>query len=302
MKKKFILPCVLSAALCVPFAFALSGCKNDKNNKTNVDASEIYALSAASSVEYLQTLDEGASKGAAALAALARPAYVTDSDVAGIKNCLTMFKDILSDGIKQTVTDNTDKEGEFKDYAFILTVTVPDTAGNNNVFTMYYNETDTTTKTDDGETEVLTRLSGVMAVGGARYDVTGLKEVEYDDGETEVSIEFTTKSKINPSNYIVVEQSVENGEIEYEYKIYENGRKIMDAEIEVEYKKNGVELEFSVKDGLAGQKTKYKITIAGNSVYDIQFKVNGTADKITARELSDGTFSLTYSNGYTETV
>ncbi|MDE7181791.1 MAG: hypothetical protein K2O41_01995 [Clostridia bacterium] len=302
MKKKFILPCVLSAALCVPFAVALSGCKSDKNNKADVDASEIYALSAASSVEYLQTLDEGASKSAAALAAQARPAYVTDSDVAGIKNCLTMFKDILSDGIKQTVTDNTDKEGEFKDYSYVLTVTVPDTAGNNDVFTMYYNETDTTTKTDDGETEVLTRLVGVMAVGDLRYDVTGLKEVEYEDGETEVSIEFTTKSKINPSNYIVVEQSVENGEIEYEYKIYENGRKIMDAEIEVEYKKNGVELEFSVKDGLAGQKTKYKITTAGNSVYDIQFKVNGNTDKITARELADGTFTLTYSNGYTETV
>ncbi|MDE6104125.1 MAG: hypothetical protein K2G38_00345 [Clostridia bacterium] len=300
MKKKFILPCVLSAALCVPFA--LSGCKSDKNNKANVDASEIYALSAASSVEYLQTLDEGASKGAAALAAQARPAYVTDSDVAGIKNCLTMFKDILSDGIKQTVTDNTDNEGEFKDYSYVLTVTVPDTAGANDVFTMYYNETDTTTKTDDGETEVLTRLVGVMAVDDLRYDVTGLKEVEYEDGETEVSIEFTTKSKINPSNYIVVEQSVENGEIEYEYKIYENGRKIMDAEIEVEYKKNGAEPEFSVKDGLAGQKTKYKITTAGNSVYDIQFKVNGNTDKITARELSDGTFTLTYSNGYTETV
>ena len=76
----------------------------------------------------------------------------------------------------------------------------------------------------------------------------------------------------------------------------------MDAEIEVEYKKNGAELEFSVKDGLAGQKTKYKITTAGNSVYDIQFKVNGNTDRITARELADGTFELSYSNGFTETV
>ncbi|MDE5722445.1 MAG: hypothetical protein K2I30_06905 [Clostridia bacterium] len=302
MKKKIILPCVLSAALCVPFALAISGCNNDKNQES-VNANEIYALSAVSSVEYLQTLDgEATAKSSAALAATARPTYVTDDDVAGLKNCLTMFNDILSDGMQQSVTTNTNTEGEFKDYSYVLTVTVPDTAGNNDVFTMYYNETETRTEVDDGETEIKTRLVGVMAVGEARYDVTGEKEVEYEHGETETSIEFTTKSKVNPLNYIVVEQSVENGEIEYEYKIYQNGRKIMDAEIEVELKKGGAELEFCVKDALAGQKTKYKITTSGNSLYDIKFQVNGNTDKITARELTDGRFELTYSNGYSETV
>lgn len=126
MKKK-IISIVCALALVGTMTAALTACdvKGGGNAaKVKVNANDVYALSALTGAEYLAQTESGAT-GAAETT---RPGVITDADVSGIKDCLNMFDDILAGGgISQNVAENTDKDGEFKDYPFVMTVTVGNT-------------------------------------------------------------------------------------------------------------------------------------------------------------------------------
>lgn len=219
-----------------------------------------------------------------------------------------MFDDILAGGgISQNVAENTDKDGEFKDYPFVMTVTV----GNTGITAkMYYKEVNTVTETeiDDGEeeTEVSTTLSGVMVFGDQKFDVTGKKEIETEGNEKETSIEFTTKSQANPNNYVKIKQSVEveNGaqEVEYEYEIYENGEKAREFKLEVEDENGKTEVSFKMEIENVPEETEYKI-IKGD--VDGKFKIKyekGKEKGFITVESVEGGYKLTYNNGYSEVI
>lgn len=307
MKKK-IISIVCALALIGTMTAALTACdvKGGGGNaaKVKVNANDVYALSALTGAEYLAQTESGAT-GAAATT---RPGVITDADVSGIKDCLNMFDDILAGGgISQNVAENTDKDGEFKDYPFVMTVTV----GNTGITAkMYYKEVNTVTKTeiDDGEeeTEVSTTLSGVMVFGDQKFDVTGKKEIETEGNETETSIEFTTKSTTNPLNYVKIKQSVEveNGaqEVEYEYKIYENGEKVREFKLEIEDENGKTEVSFKMEIENAPEETEYKI-IKGD--VDGKFKIKyekGKEKGFITVESVEGGYKLTYNNGYSEVI
>lgn len=306
MKKK-IISIVCALALVGTMTAALTACdvKGGGNAaKVKVNANDVYALSALTGAEYLAQTESGAT-GAAETT---RPGVITDADVSGIKDCLNMFDDILAGGgISQNVAENTDKDGEFKDYPFVMTVTV----GNTGITAkMYYKEVNTVTKTeiDDGEeeTEVSTTLSGVMVFGDQKFDVTGKKEIETEGNEKETSIEFTTKSKANPSNYVKIKQSVEveNGaqEVEYEYEIYENGEKAREFKLEVEDENGKTEVSFKMEIENVPEETEYKI-IKGD--VDGKFKIKyekGKEKGFITVEAVEGGYKLTYNNGYSEVI
>lgn len=264
MKLKNILFAICGATL-MPLTMLSTGC--GKPNEINVVAKDVYAMSALTSVNYLKQMDESSSVAlgnASSPVATARPEYISETNVAGVKSCLTMFESVIAGGgIKQTTTKNSETELEFSEYNFVMSITIPTT---NETIKMYYNEIDSETEIEvedeKQELEVSSTLAGVIVLGDSTYTVTGEREFETDGDETEATIEFTTKSSINPTNYIVVSQSVENDEIEYEYKIYQNGVKVQDTEIEVENEDGKFELEFQLKDISNGtlEKTKYKIT------------------------------------------
>ena len=274
MKKK-IISIVCALALIGTMTAALTACdvKGGGNAaKVKVNANDVYALSALTGAEYLDQTESGAT-GAAETT---RPGVITDADVSGIKDCLNMFDDVISGGgITQTVEKNEDVEGLYKDYPFVMTVTV----GNTGITAkMYYKEVNTVTETeiDDGveETEVSTTLSGVMVFDGKEFEVSGKKEIETEGDEKETSIEFTTKSKANPLNYVKIKQSVEveNGaqEIEYEYEIYENGEKAREFKLEVEDENGKTEVSFKMEIENVPEETEYKI-IKGD--VDGKFKI-----------------------------
>lgn len=307
MKKK-IISIVCALALIGTMTAALTACdvKGGGGNaaKIKVNANDVYALSALTGAEYLAQTESGAT-GAAETT---RPGVITDADVSGIKDCLNMFDDILAGGgISQNVAENTDKDGEFKDYPFVMTVTV----GNTGITAkMYYKEVNTVTKTeiDDGEeeTEVSTTLSGVMVFGDQKFDVTGKKEIETEGDEKETSIEFTTKSKTNPLNYVKIKQSVEveNGaqEVEYEYEIYENGEKAREFKLEVEDENGKTEVSFKMEIENVPEETEYKI-IKGD--VDGKFKIKyekGKEKGFITVEAVEGGYKLTYNNGYSEVI
>ena len=307
MKKK-IISIVCALALIGTMTAALTACdvKGGGGNaaKVKVNAKDVYALSALTGAEYLDQTESGAT-GAAETT---RPGVITDADVSGIKDCLNMFDDILAGGgISQNVAENTDKDGEFKDYPFVMTITVGNTCISAK---MYYREVNTVTKTeiDDGEeeTEVSTTLSGVMVFGDQKFDVTGKKEIETEGNETETSIEFTTKSQANPLNYVKIKQSVEveNGaqEVEYEYEIYENGEKAREFKLEVEDENGKTEVSFKMEIENVPEETEYKI-IKGD--VDGKFKIKYEKGKVKGFitvEAVEGGYKLTYNNGYSEVI
>lgn len=306
MKKK-IISIVCALALIGTMTAALTACdvKGGGNAaKVKVNANDVYALSALTGAEYLAQTESGAT-GAAETT---RPGVITDADVSGIKDCLNMFDDILAGGgISQNVAENTDKDGEFKDYPFVMTVTV----GNTGITAkMYYKEVNTVTETeiDDGEeeTEVSTTLSGVMVFGDQKFDVTGKKEIETEGNEKETSIEFTTKSKANPLNYVKIKQSVEveNGaqEVEYEYEIYENDEKVREFKLEIEDENGKTEVSFKMEIENVPEETEYKI-IKGD--VDGKFKIKyekGKEKGFITVEAVEGGYKLTYNNGYSEVI
>lgn len=306
MKKK-ILSIVCALALIGTMTAALTACdvKGGGNAaKVKVNANDVYALSALTGAEYLDQTESGAT-GAAETT---RPGVITDADVSGIKDCLNMFDDIISGGgITQTVEKNEDVEGLYKDYPFVMTVTV----GNTGITAkMYYKEVNTVTETeiDDGEeeTEVSTTLSGVMVFDGKEFEVSGKKEIETEGNEKETSIEFTTKSKANPLNYVKIKQSVEveNGaqEVEYEYEIYENGEKAREFKLEIEDENGKTEVSFKMEIENAPEETEYKI-IKGD--VDGKFKIKyekGKEKGFITVEAVEGGYKLTYNNGYFEVI
>lgn len=307
MKKK-IISIVCALALIGTMTAALTACdvKGGGGNaaKVKVNANDVYALSALTGAEYLAQTESGAT-GAAETT---RPGVITDADVSGIKDCLNMFDDILAGGgISQNVAENTDKDGEFKDYLFVMTVTV----GNTGITAkMYYKEVNTVTETeiDDGEeeTEVSTTLSGVMVFGDQKFDVTGKKEIETEGNEKETSIEFTTKSRENPLNFVKIKQSVEveNGaqEVEYEYEIYENGEKAREFKLEIEDENGKTEVSFKMEIENVPEETEYKI-IKGD--VDGKFKIKyekGKEKGFITVEVVEGGYKLTYNNGYSEVI
>ena len=307
MKKK-IISIVCALALIGTMTAALTACdvKGGGGNaaKVKVNANDVYALSALTGAEYLDQTESGAT-GAAETT---RPGVITDADVSGIKDCLNMFDDIISGGgITQTVEKNEDVEGLYKDYPFVMTVTV----GNTGITAkMYYKEVNTVTETeiDDGEeeTEVSTTLSGVMVFDDKEFEVSGKKEIETEGNEKETSIEFTTKSKANPLNYVKIKQSVEveNGaqEVEYEYEIYENGEKAREFKLEIEDENGKTEVSFKMEIENAPEETEYKI-IKGD--VDGKFKIKyekGKEKGFITVESVEGGYKLTYNNGYSEVI
>lgn len=307
MKKK-IISIVCALALIGTMTAALTACdvKGGGGNaaKVKVNANDVYALSALTGAEYLDQTESGAT-GAAETT---RPGVITDADVSGIKDCLNMFDDIISGGgITQTVEKNEDVEGLYKDYPFVMTVTV----GNTGITAkMYYKEVNTVTETeiDDGEeeTEVSTTLSGVMVFDDKEFEVSGKKEIETEGNEKETSIEFTTKSKANPLNYVKIKQSVEveNGaqEVEYEYEIYENGEKAREFKLEVEDENGKTEVSFKMEIENVPEETEYKI-IKGD--VDGKFKIKyekGKEKGFITVEAVEGGYKLTYNNGYSEVI
>ena len=307
MKKK-IISIVCALALIGTMTAALTACdvKGGGGNaaKVKVNANDVYALSALTGAEYLDQTESGAT-GAAETT---RPGVITDADVSGIKDCLNMFDDILAGGgITQTVEKNEDVEGLYKDYPFVMTVTV----GNTGITAkMYYKEVNTVTETeiDDGEeeTEVSTTLSGVMVFDGKEFEVSGKKEIETEGNEKETSIEFTTKSKANPLNYVKIKQSVEveNGaqEVEYEYEIYENGEKAREFKLEIEDENGKTEVSFKMEIENVPEETEYKI-IKGD--VDGKFKIKyekGKEKGFITVEAVEGGYKLTYNNGYSEVI
>lgn len=277
---------IVSIILCLPLALILTACGGPKK-QMNTNSKEMYALSAISSAIYLQQGQEQSSvvqsmkavKLAQTQTQTDKPANITDEDLAGTESCLTMFGDIIkNNGYTQTVEKNTDSSEELKKYNFVMTISIPNLS-NIGTYKLYYDEIATETQVEiedeETETEISTTLEGVLIANEAHFKVEGKKTIETEGNNTEYSIEFITY--LDENNYVVVEQSSENNELEYEYEIYKNGVKVQKIEIEFEKENDKTELEFELVNINSGikEKTIYKIKSADNELFEISLNKNG---------------------------
>ena len=288
-KSKFI--AIIAAILsCLPLALLLTACGGTKK-QVNTNSKEMYALSAMSSAIYLQQEQTSVVKSMKSVnleqTSTEKPANITDEDLAGTKSCLTMFGDVIkNNGYTQTVEKNTDSSEELKKYNFVMTISIPNLS-NIGVYKLYYDEIATETQVEiqdeETETEISTTLEGVLIANETHFKVEGKKTIETEGNSTEYSIEF--KTYLDENNYVVVEQSSENNELEYEYEIYKNGVKVQKIEIEFEKENNKTELEFKLVNITSGikEKTIYKIKSKDDQLFEISLNKNGAIQTFQAK-------------------
>mgnify|MGYP005803413699 CR=1 FL=1 len=303
MNKKF-LTLIVSGVMCVPMAFGIAGC-NKKDKNINIVAKDVYALSAVSGATYLKEMENSTSL-TSKITATTRPAHFSDADANNLKNSIQMFNQILlDDTLTQQTTLTPENDPYFGTYNFVMNISVPNTNGGVDEFKMYYNETETKTnkEIEDAslEVEVSTKLEGIMVVGSDVFDVYGEREFETEGNESESSIEFTTKSKTNPNNFIKISQEVENNEVEFEYEIYKGGIKVSESEFEIEQEKNHTVVELEFKNSNQNKAT-YKLIKGNNSnEFNVTYKNGATTDTLKIVMLENA-FEFTYSNGFTEII
>lgn len=292
-------------------------------------SNDFFAMSAASGVSFLNTASSNGSErlarrmkkvlsdqpiadqGAGATdvndqtsgkTELVRPAEYTDETVAELKNTLVMFDSIVGGGVSSKVENCTETDGEYATYAYKMTVTF---GGETAV--MYYNELSSKTETEvdeDGEeSETKTELGGVLLSGENVYEVTGTREEEISADEKEFELELIVKK--SQSTYVKFTYGTENeageSETEYEFEIYENGKKIQETEISIEVENGKTEFEFEFKNGGKGNGVEYKIVKRTENKFDIRREQNGKKSYVLAEKIDQG-YKFTYSNGFSETV
>lgn len=295
MKIKKILTTALVCASLIPATLSLTGCQS--KGDLNINAKNVYAMCAASSVEYLKNLS-GAGQSMTVASSATRPTMVEDSDVESITNSLAMFDNIIAEGLSQTTNKNTSEDPTLIGYTFVM-----DISFENTTYKMYYNEINTKTSEevdDEGvELETSSTIQGVMVVDGVTYTVSGEREFETEGDESESSIEFITY--LDSNNYVVYEQSVENDEIEYEYSIYVDGQKIQETELEIEKERSGYTIDFqSTTYRGTTNTTEYEIK-EGTDGLVINLRKNKSKETIIATKTADG-YNFTYSNGFVEEI
>ncbi len=139
------------------------------------------------------------------------------------------------------------------EYEYQYTVKTRDYTGGQEVYTFYYTQTDISDEEDIRENEKEYRLNGLVILDGIEYQMVGEQEVE--QGE----MEYTFKILIDNNNYVIIEQETELNETEFEYTVYKGGKKVFSTEIEYEVDRKGnVEFEYELVDRQNNVSQKYK--------------------------------------------
>lgn len=308
LKKKKFTTLFLSIALGAFAMVGLTAC-GDETTGSQHFAQDFYAMSAISSLNYLQANDGAQS---AAGTQVQRPAGMQEADVQNIAGYMGMFQDMLASDTTSYYTNGivpTD-DSYAAEYNFKMTLSVPSLSGQQQTFSMYYNEvyTNTEEEVDDNEIEleINTTLEGIIVSGDAVYNVRGEREYEQEGNETEISIEF--RAYINDTDYILIEHEMEDNEVEYQYTIFQNGQR-SETEVEFENERNGkkLELEFTNNSQTSQSGVKYEITQSAENenVFNVRIKssINDveTGERFTITVTEEG-YIFNYSDGSSETI
>lgn len=301
MKKFSKLLTVLSTlALSVALTFgavACSGNKDDKKSQSpSTSAQDVYATSALSGASYLSA--SGASSVRRASAAvnsasieINAPAFNFEGVAPKIKDGLELVDSLLAGNVSEKIEINTEKDGEFAAYTYLMTVTVD----GKEVARMYFNETSTKTETEqddddyESKTETSTTLEGVIVKGDKKFEVVGKKELEVEGDEKEFSVEFRTKA--DEDNYVEFSYESEKDEnsleTSYTVKIVRNGKVLQETELEYETENGKTEVELSFK-AFKGIKFKVSKDDVNANVFRLSYIIGESSFNVTVTKTETG--------------
>ncbi len=301
MKKFSKLLTVLSAlALSAALTFGAVACSGNKDDKKSqapsTSAQDVYATSALSGASYLSA--SGASSVRRASAAvnsasieINAPTFNFEGVAPKIKDGLELVDSLLAGNVSEKIEINTEKDGEFAAYTYLMTVTVD----GKEVARMYFNETSTKTETEqddddyESKTETSTTLEGVIVKGDKKYEVVGKKELEVEGDEKEFSVEFRTKADEN--NYVEFSYESEKDEnsleTSYTVKIVRNGKVLQETELEYETENGKTEVELSFK-AFKGIKFKISKDDVNDNVFRLSYIIGESSFNVTVTKTETG--------------
>lgn len=229
-------------------------------------ADEFYAYSAASVGSLLAAAQnsggQAQSANVRALSLQTRAGGLTDEEqeiADTVNNYLGLVESLLSDEAIEYTAEELGQEEH--GYPYRMTVTVQDMLGGTVQYTMYYNKILTDSETDGDETEEEYDIEGILLVDGEEYPVRGEKETESEEGESELSLQFTAYRPNDAGRelpYLRMEQEAEEetegaeGESEkfFLYTLYdESGSPAETTAVEYEQEEGELELKITVKRG-----------------------------------------------------
>lgn len=293
----------LALTLCIlGSALTFKGCKcSDKNESMSIQ--NVFAMSMVTASNYLE--------GSATPQTIGAIDTATENT---IKEYTRMFEGLLSNTLNPTEETVTESDTEyFGTYHKKLSLTL----GSEN-YTMYYCEvvegTETEIDDDEIEEETTSFLYGtvVKAIGEdyVTYSVVGSREIESEtkrgvtEVETELKLIFTTEeldishtSKLDDinfnafSDYVIIEQEVEEGEIEFEYTTKTPAMQEPKT-VEIEFEDEDGEQTLEIKIGSGSTKTKYEIKKVATNKYSVKVKSDGNKIKYYV-ENTDGVWTMT---------
>lgn len=282
--------------------------------------SGLVAMSATSSALILDEMNEST----ALAAALGREdalegQQLTEEEIEEVKAQLAVLENYMGDNainIEQSAPAEDDEY--YGVYEVKMVASTKNLEGETQVYTMYFNQTETGNKTEvdkDGhkdesrweyETEQEFALEGIIISGENVYDMTGKKEIETEteDGKTESETSYEMTVRGDNGEYIVFEQSYEQEEGEseqkYEYKIYNNRELVKRFELEFETENNEQEIEMkSYENGEVFQCKYEKKTRNGKDYIEAEVMKDGRMIEVFITVEGSGTEEDPYRHVYT---
>lgn len=299
--KKILL--TLALTLCIlGSAFTFKACKCTDENGNSLSIKNVFAMSMVTASNYLDNTAP-------------QTVGVIDTQTENtIKEYTRMFEGLLSNGIHPTEESVTESDAEYYGvYHKKLSLTL-----GNESYTMYYCEvlegTEVEIDDDEIEEETTSFLYGtvVKAIGDdyVTYSVVGSREIESEtekgvtEVESELKLIFTTEelsishtSKLDDidfstfSDYVIIEQEVEDDEIEFEYTT-KTPSMVTPKKVEIEFEDEDGEQTLEIKIGSGSTKTKYEIKKVENNKYSVKVKSDGNKVKYYV-ENTDGIWTMT---------
>ncbi len=302
--------CIMAATLC-----CFAGCQPTTNpttktqplsfeNTMNYSAIGGIGMLTGGTATNVSTMLSGSGSGITMLASAPSATFSQEEKDEFIRN-LNIAQATLGNGaIKQEV-----KPSDREEYSTFYTITATDITGETKTYSFYYNEVNDPANVseneenvdEDEEDEQEIHIVGIVVLDGVEYTLTGDKEIEGSGKDQEVEIKFNIK--MDESKYVIIEQEMEEGEQEFSYSLYENGKLVSKSEVEYEQEEDGeIELTFSTRTKTSKMEYSYEfVTTEEGKFVEIKFKATAQANKkalikILENELGEVTYEFIEQN------
>ena len=258
---------------------------SSQNNVPTLNEEQTYLAQTVLSLDLLSTSSPISFRASSLPLSSALPSL--EEEIANeILDSASSLSSLLSFSPSEIVTLESDRE----EYETCYQISLNHFDESKETYTMYLNE-ETREEQDDDELETITTLHGLAIKDGIEYSIRGTRSEEIEGRESETELELIIAQ--DAQNFVTIEQSLENGENEYEYSLTKNGRLVKEEEYEFETLRNG-KIVVSLEREAEGKEIEIDLYAEGNTIKRAAFEVEVSGDReyegfLTISPQEDGT-------------